>query len=95
MIVQRMTVNVKKGCMQELLEFLKEIRKKRGYNYRLYQSNLGTFDQIALEMELDDLAAFDKFWTEYFALPETPASDKKWNELTEPGGTNEIWNLIE
>ena len=95
MIVQRMNVNVKQGRMQELLDFLKKDRKKGGYNYRLYQSNLGTFDQISIEMEFENLAAHEKFWNDWNALSETPAFFEKWNELTKPGGTNEIWWLVE
>mgnify|MGYP003574820365 CR=1 FL=1 len=95
MIVQRMNVNAKKGRILELIEFLKEDRKRGGYNYRLYQSNLGTFEQVSIELEFDDLAAHEKFWAEWNALPETPAFFKKWDELTKSGGTNEIWSLIE
>ena len=95
MIVQRMNINVKQSRTQELLEFLKEDRKKGGYNYRLYQSNLGTFDQISIEMEFEDLAAHQKFWTDWNALSETPAFFEKWNKFTKSGGTNEIWWLVE
>ena len=95
MIVNRLTYTVKLGRMQELLDFVNADRKKHGYNYRMYQSNIGTFDQVAFELEFEDLAAFDKFWSEWIALPETAAFMEKFNEMTLPGGTNEIWNLIE
>ena len=95
MIVQRMNINVKNGRMPELLEFLKEDRKRGGYNYRLYQSNLGTFDQISIEFEFDDLAAHEKFWANWNALSGTPDFFKKWNNLTKSGGTNELWWLVE
>ena len=91
MIVQRAIFNVKKDCMQEFLE----LHKKRGYNYRLYQSRLGTFDQISFEWEWENMAAYEKTWADWFALPETPAFLEKVNALIAPGGTNEIWNLIE
>ena len=95
MIVNRMTVTVKQGHMDELIEHLKEGRKRGGYDFRLYRSSLGTYDQIAYEFEFEDMAAFDKFWTEWNALPETPAFLEKWNDFTKAGGTNEICWLIE
>ena len=95
MIVNRVSVTVKQGRMEELVELLKEGRKQGGYNARLYQSHLGNRDQIAYEFEFEDYAAYDKFWTEWYALPDTPAFLEKWNEITKAGGTNELWWLIE
>ena len=95
MIVNRLTVSVKQGRMQELVELLKERRKQEGYNVRLYQSHLGTRDQIAYEIEFEDYAAYDKFFAEWYALPDTPAFLEKWNDMTQAGGTNELWWLIE
>jgi hypothetical protein len=61
MIVNRLKVTVKQGRMEELVELLKDARQQGGYNVRLYQSYLGTRDQIAYEFEFEDYAAFDKF----------------------------------
>ena len=96
MIVNRLTITVKQGRMQEFVELLKERRKQGEYNnVRLYQSHLGTRDQIAYEIEFEDYAAYDKFFTEWYALPDTPAFLEKWNVMTKAGGTNELWWLIE
>jgi uncharacterized protein YpbB len=95
MIVNRYKVTVKQGRMQELVELLKKMREQGGYSGRLYQSHLGTRDQIAYEYEFEDYAAYDKFWTEWYALPDTPAFLEKWNDMTIAGGTNELWWLIE
>ena len=95
MIVNRLRVTVKQGRMEELVELIKEWRKQGGYNVRLYQSHLGTRDQIAYEFEFEDYAAYDKFWTEWYALPDTPAYLEKSNDMTNAGGTNELWWLIE
>jgi hypothetical protein len=81
--------------MQELVELVKEMRKQAGFKGRLYQSHLGTRDQIAFEYEFEDYAAYDKFWTDWYALPDTPAFLEKSNAMTIAGGTNELWWLIE
>jgi len=44
MIVNRYTVTVKQGRMQELVELIKEMHKQGGYSGRLYQSHFGTRD---------------------------------------------------
>ncbi|MFN2302656.1 MAG: hypothetical protein ACK2TV_02900 [Anaerolineales bacterium] len=95
MIVNRLTVNVKQGRMDELVELLKDARKQGGYHVRFYQSYLGIRDQIAYEFEFEDYAAYDKFFTEWYALPDTPAFLEKWNDMTKAGGTNELWTLVE
>jgi hypothetical protein len=95
MIVNRYTITVKQGRMGEAVELLKEMRKQGGFNVRLYQSHLGIRDQIAYEFEFEDYAAYDKFFTEWYALPDTPAFLEKWNDMTIAGGTNELWWLIE
>ena len=95
MIVNRYTITVKQGRMGEAVELIKEMRKQGGYHGRLYQSHLGTRDQIAYEFEFEDYAAYDKFFTEWYAQPDTPAFLEKWNDMTKAGGTNELWWLIE
>lgn len=94
MLVQRMTVNVEKGRMEDILALLKENRKRSGFDYRLYEIDIGTFDQIALEFEFEDMATREKSWAEWSARPETTAFMEKWLEWTK-GGTNEIWQLVE
>ena len=94
MIVQRMTISIKPGRMDEVLTLLKEDRKRSGFQSRLYQIDIGTFGQIAIELEFEDMAAREKFWTEWGAVPERPAFMEKWLEYTKSGGT-EIWTLVE
>jgi hypothetical protein len=62
---------------------------------RIYTSNIGQFSQLAFEMEYEDLAAFEKMWTQWGARPTSADWMKKWLELHIPGGSNEIWNLVE
>ena len=95
MIVQRLTVNVKKGCMDDVLALLKADRKRTGIDYRIYAINIGTYDQISLEIESENLADYEKGWAEWGSTPEAAAFMEKWLELTKTGGTNEIWTLVE
>ena len=60
---------------------------------RVYTPNIAPFDRLAVEWEYEDLAAYDKAWTEWQARSETAEFFEKWHQLTENGGTNEIWDL--
>jgi hypothetical protein len=62
---------------------------------RVYTSSIGTFDQMAVEWEYEDLAEYEKRWAEWGARPTTTAFIQKWLELTKGGGSNEIWDLAE
>jgi hypothetical protein len=101
MIVNRRTFNVKHGREQEAAALaLKEIaaEKERGGfsgSARVYTSRIGTFNQMAVEWEYEDLAAYQKGGAEWSARPTTAAFMQKWLELTKEGGTNEIWALAE
>jgi len=101
MIVNRRTFNVKQGRGEELVALvLGEIAaetERGGYTgaTRVYTSSIGTFDQVAVEWEYEDLAEYEKGWAEWAAKPTTAAFMQKFLELTKEGGTNEIWTLAE
>ncbi|MDF1516136.1 MAG: hypothetical protein P1S60_20170 [Anaerolineae bacterium] len=97
MIVNRRTFKVKHGKEWECVEMVKaeNERLKWPVTYRIYMSNIAPWGQMVVEWEFEDLAAYDKFWTDWQALPETEAYMKKWRKLTRPGGANEIWDLVE
>jgi hypothetical protein len=98
MIVQRSTWKVKVGCYDKFVELVRaEATKNRdpSYKTRIYTGNIGPFDAVAVDFEFEDLAALEKFWTEWSTKPETAEFWKKWNELVEAGGGNEVWNVEE
>jgi hypothetical protein len=71
----------------------KRLHRISRYARRLYFSNIGPFDRLALEVEFENLAQYEEYWAEYFASPEGVAFNEKLNTLLESGGTNEIWTL--
>jgi hypothetical protein len=62
---------------------------------RVYTASIAPFDQVVVDFEYEDLAAYEKAWADWFDKPETPDFMEKWNELTKSGGKNEIWDLVE
>ena len=97
MIVNRRTFKVKNGKERKLVEMMKAERERLNWpiTHRIYTTNLSPFSVVVAEWEFEDLVAYEKFWADWFALPETEDFMKKWRKLTRAGGTNEIWNLVE
>jgi hypothetical protein len=95
MIVNRRTFLVKQGCMDDLVALMKAEAERINIAvpFRIYTPYIAPFDFVAAEWEFGSLADYNKFWTEWFARPETAEFMEKWNKLTERGGTNEIWDL--
>jgi hypothetical protein len=101
MIVNRRTFNVKPNRVEAAVGWLQtEIAAERERGplpgkYRIFVSSIGTFAQVALESEFEDLAAYDKFWSTWFSRPECQEANKKFVKLLRGGGTNEIWRRVE
>ncbi len=95
MLVNRRTFAVKRGCMEEAVALFVADRERIGGTHRIYVSVIGAFDVIAIEIEVENMEAYEKGWAEWSATPEAAALQKKLNDLTERGGSNEIWMLAE
>lgn len=99
MIVNRRTFVVKTGYMDQLLALIKAAREQfstLAHAWRTYAPPIGPFDVVAIRMwEYESLEEYERDWAEWGATPESAALMVRWNELTESGGSNEIWRLVE
>ena len=97
MIVNRRTFSIKRPRMQETVDWLRARWKEFNHPHaiRVYTPNIASFDILTFEIEFESLAGYEKFWADFSARPETAEFMSKWYELTEGGGTNEIWTLEE
>ena len=98
MLVNRRTSYVKNGRMEEAVALLMAaIAQFTGYTRtsRIYTSEIGTFDVVAVEWEYANLEEYERRWAEWAATPEAATFLEKWYAVTERGGTNEIWHLVE
>ncbi len=93
MIVNRRTFILRQGRRQSAIEAIKATyaRDPSTVKLRWYTSDIGPFDQLVMEMEFQDLAEYNKYWTAF-----DPGEDfwKGWFDLTATGGTNEIWEVV-
>jgi hypothetical protein len=98
MIVQRMTIDVEKGRMEDAVALHRKEQAAEselsGYSgtVRLYVSETGKSDRLAIEWEYEDLAEYAKRWADWRARPTTAAFMEKWYGLVK-GWVNEIWNV--
>ena len=97
MLVNRRTFIVKRGCMEEALALLKAEKERVSHPHagRIYTPSIGPFGVLVNEVEFESLEEYERFWAEWSASPEGAAFMEKWYDLTETGGTNEIWTLVE
>jgi hypothetical protein len=99
MIVNRRTFNVKPGCMDEILQLLRDVSKTpatgpQANSFRISTAMFGPFDVLAMESEFDDLAHYQKYWGEVFNQPHMANFMEKWVKLTAGGGSNELWEVV-
>jgi hypothetical protein len=62
--------------------------------HRILVPSIGPFDVVVGELEFKDWAELHKFGASFYEkLPES--FEKEWNEATENGGSNEVWQIAE
>jgi hypothetical protein len=91
-VVNRRTFIAKRGHLSEVISLLKAGDQKR-FPYRVYRPHYAPFDTVAFEVEFTSVAEMDSAWDEWAASPEAATFNSRWVEITETGGTNEVWTL--
>ena len=96
MIVNRRTFITKRGRTDEAATFIKKAMGLISFPRppRVYVSDIGPFNTIAVEAEAESLAEYERLLAEWVART-TPEFWEEWFNLTENGGANEIWRLVE
>ena len=104
MLVNRRTFIVKKPYFEEALTLLVEYRQlaqlvDSNAVMRVYASEVGPFDTIACELEIASLGAFERALAAFQEHPSVvarlPDWFTRWQAITEPGGMNEFWRVVE
>jgi hypothetical protein len=102
MLVNRRTFIINSGHYDEAVALLQEARQisqsSVGFadtQFRIYTSEFGPFDTIVLETEHEHLAAYEHYWDAAFSHPTIPEWFTRWKQVTAPGGSNEIWRVVE
>ena len=95
MLVNRRTFITKQGTAEQAIGQLKTEATTMNWPHalRFYISSIGEFSRIAFEAEFGTLAQYEEFWNEWESRSTTANFFEQWRELTEPGGSNEIWTI--
>jgi hypothetical protein len=56
---------------------------------------MGPSDMAMLEIQYESLAAYEASLAEWSKRPEAGTVSERLDVLVEPGGTNEVWDLVE
>jgi hypothetical protein len=62
--------------------------------WRVYRSRTGLQDTIALEWEFENLADWEGFSAEFFALPANVEFFRKWREVEPDSSICDVWEVI-
>lgn len=95
MIVDRRTFVAKRGHFAEAVALMVAEMERSNITGRIYVPETGLFDTIAVELEFEGLQEYERIWAEYFTSPEAAPFLEKLSEITETGGTSQIWRLAE
>ena len=96
MIVERFTVPIKPGKMEEAVNLLKDGRKNiwpEFSNCRIYSPNFSDNDTVVISSDFEDIVEHRDLWEIVGAKKEFDEFLQKWNEVVTGGGTHQIWNL--
>ena len=98
MIIDRFVFQVKKGCNDAAVAVIKEeiaiAEKGGGFTARLLATVFGTFDELVMEAEFEDMGQREAFWAKW-AAERNPIFAARFDPLNTGIGTNELWNVVE
>jgi heme-degrading monooxygenase HmoA len=100
MIVVHRTVPTKKGRLHDVAALLLEAKQEgpapRGFHdLRVYRPVIGPYEVITFDLEFETLEDYQRWRVESTRSPEMATFMERWNEVTERGGGEEVWELVE
>lgn len=94
MLINRRTFVIRRGQFDEALALMREAVQQSGAPTRILIPEVAPFDHLVVEGEFESLAAYERYWGEWFASPDATAFLERWQTVTDTGGTNEIWRVV-
>lgn len=95
MIVERRLFIAKPGHTEDMVTHIRSLLDGHAYpgTVRLYRSKVGMFNQVAVELEGESLAACDETFNQWASVAFTPEAHVQWVALEESGAKNEFWSI--
>lgn len=93
MIVERFTIPIKPGKMDEALSMLKDENIFAPFTRRIFSPFISPRDVVVIDLDFEDMAEHDQIWGEVFANKEWDAWLAKWDEIRAGQSSNHLWTL--
>ena len=95
MIVERFTIPIKPGKMDEALSMVKDdqIFASFAKRRRILSPLISPRDVVVVDLDFEDMAEHDQLWAEIFAKEAWTAWQAKWDEIRAGQSSNHIWTL--
>jgi hypothetical protein len=93
--VERFTIPIKPGKMDEALSMLKDdqIFASFAKRRRILSPLISPRDVVVVDLDFEDMAEHDQVWGEIFAKKEWNVWQAKWDEIRAGQSSNHIWTL--
>ena len=95
MITVRWTETMKEGREAEAVKVLKEAMEPQKYPIRICTCRTEPSNTIAMEIDYESLAEYEKAVAEWQTTEQAAVFGKKWPELVCGNEAHEVWNLAE
>ena len=97
-LVVRFTLQAKKGCIDELVEWAKSWPdyglSSPPHGWRVYwPSQLSPWNVVFHEIELENLTEHEARWKELWVAPRVGEVLDRLAEISERGGGGEVWQM--
>ncbi len=91
MLLNRRIFKIKVGCMDTAADMAKAELEALGAQGTVASSDFGENYVLSVDIQFENLTAYEKFWTDWFGSPRAEAFFETWNTLVERDGANELW----
>ena len=95
MITYRVHFNVARGFgnVSKAAEMMAAECERNGLKDRVLTPNIAPYNTMVLELDFENIAEYGQVIDEYVGSDEWRNFYTKFNDVIEPGGTTEIWDV--
>jgi hypothetical protein len=96
MIVERWTIQIKPGRVDEAVALLVSERDALQHPYTIRISTImfgGKADRVDWRCAFESFAQHEQFWSDWEASPRSKLFFEKWLPLIDPGSEHDIWDV--
>lgn len=78
----------------EAIEILKIAQERSKHTFHVLTPVFGIFNQIIVDFDVPDMETYFEGWQGWGESPEGQEFLQRWQPLMQPGGANELWEVV-